>query len=595
MFWKKTKIYSLLKLFNEGFAGYRGQIFLIAVLGLFGGLLEGVGINAVIPMFSFVSGGGQGDDLISRFIREFFNFFDLSFNLRYLLIFVVSLFVARAIFLFWCNFIRIKISADYEESARNNLFSRTLKADWPYLMKQKLGYLETISAINIQYAGLLLQYLSSAIMTLGALIMYVAVAVNISLTITSLTLVFGAVLILFFMPLVKKSRLISREKEKFNKQAAHFINENITGLKTIKAMLVDDQVIKRAKAYFAELKELVIRTSFLRIVADSLIQPIGLIFVCVIFAISYKMSNFNFAVLAAVIYLIQRMFTYVQQLQSNIHTVGETIPYLRGILDYQNEVVKNLEVDRGKNDFKFGDSLEFKDVSFSYGQAESILDKLSFKIKRGEMVGLIGPSGAGKTTLVDLILRLFKPQAGEISLDGKNIESISLRDWRRHIGYVSQDIFLKNDTLEQNIRFYDKNISDSQIKKAAVAANSVDFIAECPDGWQTIVGERGIRFSAGQRQRLIIARVLARQPELLILDEATSALDNESEEQIQQVMENLKGKLTAFIIAHRLSTVKNVDRLLVLADGKIIEQGRPQDLLADKKSYFHKVYNLKNN
>jgi ATP-binding cassette subfamily C protein len=593
MNFKNIKIYSFLKLLNSGFARYKSQILLIAVLGLLGGLFEGVGINAIIPLFSFISGGQRGSDFISRTIQEFFNFLHLNFTLKYLLVFIVTLFIARALFLFWCNFIRVKISANYEEQTRNNLLAKTLKADWPYLIKQKLGHLETISAINVQYGGLLLQYLGSAIMTLGGLVMYIAVAINISLVITLITLALGAFLIFIFQPLVRRARKIAREKEKFNKQVAHYINENITGLKTIKTMLVDNQIIALGEGYFKKLKELVVGASFLRIVADSFIQPIGLIFVCVIFAISYKTSNFNFAALAAVIYLIQRMFVYIQQLQSNIHSVGEVVPYLRGILDYENEVVQNLEKDDGAGHFEFNERLEFKNVNFSYGRNERVLNDVNFSIARGEMVGLIGPSGAGKTTLVDLILRLFESKDGEILLDGKNIDKINLRDWRRHIGYISQDIFLKNDTIAQNIKFYDETIGDKDIEQAAKMANIYDFIQSCPDGFSTVVGERGVAISAGQRQRIIIARILARQPKFLILDEATSFLDSESEVQIQQVMENLKGKLTVLIIAHRLSTIINVDRLIVLADGKIIEQGKPQKLLADSQSYFYKIYNIK--
>jgi len=210
------------------------------------------------------------------------------------------------------------------------------------------------------------------------------------------------------------------------------------------------------------------------------------------------------------------------------------------------------------------------------------------------MVGLIGPSGGGKTTIVDIILRLFNPTKGEVLLDGKNINEINLHKWRRNIGYVSQDIFIKNDTIANNIKFYNNSISNAEVEKAAKMANIHRFIQSCPEKYETVIGERGLFISAGQRQRIVIARILARQPKILVLDEATSALDNESEVQIQQVIENLKNKVTVLLIAHRLSTVKNCTKLFILQNGVIKEQGSPEKLLADEKSYFYKVSNIKN-
>jgi ABC-type multidrug transport system fused ATPase/permease subunit len=209
------------------------------------------------------------------------------------------------------------------------------------------------------------------------------------------------------------------------------------------------------------------------------------------------------------------------------------------------------------------------------------------------MVGIIGPSGAGKTTLVDLILRLFRPVQGRIFVDGRDVSEVNLEEWRTVIGYVSQDMFLLNDSIENNIRFYNHRLSMAAIEKAAKMANIYDFIVSCPGKFDSVIGDRGIMLSAGQRQRIIIARVLARQPKFLILDEATSALDNEAEKEIQTVIENLKGKITVLVIAHRLSTVINADRLMVLDDGRVIEDGPPAKLLGDKNSYFSRLYELR--
>ena len=323
------------------------------------------------------------------------------------------------------------------------------------------------------------------------------------------------------------------------------------------------------------------------------LQPIVLIFICLVFAFSYKSADFNFAVLAAIIYLIQRIFQYIQQLEISLQRINESYPFLKSSLSYEAEVLTHQEAVTGSKPFNFNRSLEFDGVGFDYNSDSRVLDKVSFGVDKNEMVGLIGPSGAGKTTVVDLILRLFEPLSGRILLDGVDISEIDIKDWRQKIGYVSQDMFLINGTVAENIRFYNDAISDEEVVTAAKMANIYDFIQTCPDKFETIVGERGVLFSAGQRQRIVIARILAQQPELLIMDEATSALDNESEGKIQKVIENLKGKITVFVIAHRLSTVIATDQLLVLKEGKIMEQASPEELLKNKESYFYKLYNLR--
>ncbi|KKS34895.1 MAG: ABC transporter, ATP-binding protein, MsbA family [Parcubacteria group bacterium GW2011_GWC2_42_12] len=588
------KFVNFSKIFYRAYWGYKKQIVALTLLGFLSSLLEGIGINVAIPIFSFISGtGNKASDPISRIIKKSFDFFQVNYSLKYLFIFVCGLLIFRVLILLLSNYIKIKIAAVYEEKTRGELFKLTAEANWQYLLKQKLGYLETILVTNVTHGGLLLQYISASLIIIVSLVIFLLVAINISWFITLITAVLGGLIFFVFKPFLYRIRALSREREKINRQIAHHINENILGMKTIKAMSASGKIIDKAKEYFRSLRELIIKTSFLSILTDALIQPIGLIFVFIVFAISYKTNTFNFAALAAIIYLVQRIFAYTQQLQSNVYSMTVSSSYISKMLEYKDEVIKNKELDNGVDSFKFNNFLEFKDVGFYYNNAKQILTKVNFIIKKGEMIGLIGPSGAGKTTIVDIILRLFNPTKGEILLDGNNINSININEWRKNIGYVSQDIFLKNDTIANNIKFYNDSISDREMKEAAKMANIYDFIQSCPDKFATVIGERGLLLSTGQRQRIVIARILARRPKILILDEATSALDNESEVQIQEVIENLKNKVTVLLIAHRLSTVMNCNKLLVLQDGEIKEQGSPKELLADENSYYYKVSNIR--
>lgn len=590
-----SRIISVLKLFNRGYGAYRRQIILLAILGFFSGLLEGIGVNAIIPLFSFVSGGrDRGTDFISRTIEDFFNFFHIGYNLKYLLIFISALFILKAIALIIFNYINVKITSHYERKTRSDLFRDTMLAGWPYLLRQKIGYLEQVLITDISRSSALLRHLSGIILLVTNLLMYTAIALNVSVLITLLTLFFGFILFLFFKPMFYKARIIAQHQADITKEAAHFVNENMIGAKAVKAARAETSVLKKAAEYFDKLREASIHANFLSSVNNSLVEPVGILFIVSLFALSYKLPSFSFASFAVIIYLIQRIFSHLQVAQNRLQTISELVPYLGITIKYKQDAATHKETDAGTRDFQFNDKLEFKNVGFSYSREKEILSEVNFSIEKGKMVGLIGPSGAGKTTVVDLILRLFEPSNGKILLDNVPISEISLGQWRGKIGYVSQDIFLLNDTIANNIKFYNEAVSEDDLMAAAKIANIYDFIQEQPDKFDTMVGERGLLLSGGQRQRIVLARTLARKPELLVLDEATSALDSESEVLIQKAIENLKGKITTLVIAHRISTVTNSDRLIVLDKGKITEQGAPEELLEDNASYFYKMYNIRN-
>lgn len=229
--------------------------------------------------------------------------------------------------------------------------------------------------------------------------------------------------------------------------------------------------------------------------------------------------------------------------------------------------------------------LRFDKVSFAYPEREPILKDFSLEIPAGQTVGLVGATGSGKTTLINLLLRFYQPQSGQLTLDGQSLESLTLESLRHEIGLVSQSTFLFHGTVRENIAYGSFDATDAQIEAAARASEAHDFIMALPQGYETIVGERGQTLSGGQQQRLSIARVLLKDPRLLILDEATSAVDNETEAALQRSLEGIARDRTTLIIAHRLSTVRNADRILVLQQGAVIEQGTHEELLARQGQY----------
>ncbi len=588
-----NKVNIAVRLMREAFARHKSKIITMTILGFVSGALGGIGIGAVIPVFSFITNKATPNDAISRYIQTFFAYTHIPYNLSVLLTMVICIFIGKAIFLYWANYINSRLCVDYEEETRKELLIQTLGARWSYLLDQKIGFLEAIIRDEVYGSSSILMNITNIILAATSLITYALVAIAISIPITALTFALGIFLFFLLKPIYYRVRKLSQRFAETTKLVYHHINEHIIGIKTVKSMAIEDRVIAKSARYFRDLRNARLKLAAYSTIFNTFLEPISLIFVLIIFVVSYQSNNFNIAAFIAILYLIQKMFSFMQGIQTKLNGVNESLPYIKNMIEYQREIYHHHEQDHGSRPFVFNASLEFRNVSFAYSDSAPLLSDLSFTIKKGETIGIIGPSGAGKTTLVDLILRLFDCKQGAIALDDVNVNAIGLKAWRTNIGYVSQDMFVLNDTIANNIAFYSSSVTADDVVTAAKLANIYDFIQAQPQGLQTPVGERGVHLSGGQRQRLILARILARKPALLILDEATSALDNESEALIQTAIKNLHGTTTIIIIAHRLSTVMDADRLLTIDKGKLLEQGTPQQLLKNKNSYFARMHAIR--
>ena len=590
---KFLNLSEVFKILNESFRGYKNKLILLAFLGFFGGLLDGVGINVLIPVFSFFTKNSiPADDFISKTISKYLSYLPFEHDLIFLLGLTICLFLLRAIVFVIFSYISYTTMIDYKNQSVKNLLKLIFNANWPFLLRQKLGYVQATIFKDLQTTSDTMVYLSRFIISATSLLIYLFFAINISFEVTILTLLVGGLIVLLLFPFVKKNRTIFEKMIAIEKRISSYLIENISGAKYIKSLTVENQAISKGETLYSQMKTLHMKIVVFRSALSNFMQPMALIFISGLFYYYYKLPNFNLPTFIVTVYLIQRIFTYLDNTQSAFHSVNEQIPFLKNILAFKAELEKNKEEGVGHAPFKFNNILHLKNLDFYYDEGRPVLSGVDVKIKRGEVIGLIGPSGAGKSSVADLLLKFLKPQKGEILVDGVNANDIDTEDWRKNIGYVSQDVFLTNDTIENNIRFYDEKISKEDIKRVADLANAAEFIDKQRDGFNTLVGDRGAMLSGGQRQRIVLARILARNPAILVLDEATSALDNESEFLIQKAINSLKGKITIIIIAHRLSTIMDADKLFVLENGRVIEGGNPKELLKDKNSYFFKNYNF---
>ncbi len=385
-----------------------------------------------------------------------------------------------------------------------------------------------------------------------------------------------------FLLFQRPIRRASAEARDQYSEVYSILSEAISGIKVIKAFAREQHEARRFVQELRASVDLSIRMARLRTllsVTSNLLT--GLAAIAVLYFGGMKMlrtGEMTMGQLMAFTQWLGMLFGPVIQLV----TINDQLNWLMAAVDRIFETLDTQpDIEEPKKPVKLSKIegyVEFRNVWFAYEPGEWVLEDINLKAEPGKVVALVGPSGAGKSTLVHLIPRFYDPTEGEILIDGHNIKDISLQFLRRNIGMVLQENFLFSGTIRDNIRYGRPDATDEEVVRAAIAANAHDFIMEFPDGYETVVGERGTRLSGGQRQRIAIARAILRDPRILILDEATAELDSESEALIQEALERLMRDRTTFIIAHRLSTVMNADEIIVLDKGRIVERGTHAEL-----------------
>ncbi len=534
-------------------------------------------------------------ELQQRIIGPFLESADPGTLLRNIIIVILAAVALKNLFVWVSGQLGAQLQEFVTRDLRNALYSHLQRLPLGFFVRTKTGdILARVLNDTQQTKQVITQAVTQSLQSAAVVIVTIVALVKISWPLTLLALVVAPILIGLLQPLLRKLRKGHRKLSNQYGEMTAVVQESVSGIRLVKSFGGEQYEEGRFREGSGRYARGMVRVTRLAVLAQPITETVGTAIAVAILWVGARMVEngaLTGSVLITFLILVMRMLQPLKQLSQVPTTAQQSLAAAERIFEVIDSPTE-ASLDRGSiTAATFERVLEFERVSFAYVD-EPVLVDVSLVAPKGQVIALVGASGAGKSTLVDLIPRFYEPTAGRILLDGVDTRQIALPALRSLIGIVSQDTVLFNDTVRNNLAYGTAGkYTDAQIEAAARAANAHRFIAELPDGYDTILGERGTRLSGGQRQRLSIARALLVDPPILILDEATSALDTESERLVQEAVDRLLEGRTVFVIAHRLSTIAHADQILVMDRGRVVEHGTHGALLA-RRGHYHRLHAL---
>ena len=515
-------------------------------------------------------------------------------TLKILCLTIFFVFVVKNIFLYIKNISLTYIQFNLITSIRTSIYNHFHSLSLSFFDKAKSGELTSIVVTDV--ANMRVAFGTSfhrIFVEPVNILMFISLlfVINVNLALYALIIVPVTAIIIFWI-----GRSIRRKSMRTAKQIAGIMNiltEILNSIRVVKAFGTEAYEKKRFKKEQDRYYNLISRRARLRLTASPITETIGAVIgVSLLWVggldvlVAGAMSPEDFIRFILILFSVLGPIRLLSNVSVDLQKGAASAQRVFAILDQPPEIIDNPNAITLNT---FSGEIDFQNVGFNYIEGETVLNGISFSIPKGKVVAIVGPSGSGKSTIADLIPRFYDIGSGAILIDGINIRDAKLASLRNQMGIVTQETILFNETIEFNITYGVENHSQRELESAAQAANAYDFILDQPKGFQTIIGEKGVKLSGGQRQRLAIARAILRNPPILILDEATSSLDTESERKVQTALERLMQDRTTLVIAHRLSTIKRADSIVVLDKGQIVETGT-HDSLLNEKGLYAKLY-----
>ena len=495
-------------------------------------------------------------------------------------------FPARYYHFYWMRFVGEKMNSDL----RSELFSKLQRLPTSFYNQNKQGRMLSTVLNDAEIFAQSFRAIIDIVREPVKALVYLGLAIYSDWQLTLVILVVGPLFVIIFQVSGKKIKLNQAEVQEGRAELTHNLSEGLSAHKVTKAFNLQQFVMSRYNRAQAHYFDFTMRTSKVEEIAHPFVELIGAIAFSLVIVFAYfriksgAMTVGDFIQFVAALALLMDPIRKYSQANVKIGQGLAASDRIHQILDLEEEV------DKGSYDVKtFNHEIVVSNVTFSYGEGE-VLKDFNLQVKKGQKVALVGLSGSGKSTLINLLLGLYPIEKGSITIDGKPLSELKLRSLRKLFGLVSQDVFLFHDTIRANLTIGGE-FTDEQIRKALEVSYASEFVDKLPKGLETIIGDRGAKLSGGQQQRLTIARAFLQNTDILLFDEATSALDNESEKVVQRALEAIAGNKTVIAVAHRLSTVQDYDKIFVLKDGRLIEEGTHKELMNGVGEY-KKLYEL---
>ncbi|HSP23892.1 MAG TPA: ABC transporter ATP-binding protein [Saliniramus sp.] len=570
--------------------GERGTLPILVVLGLAAALTEGLGIALMIPVFTALFAQGEAGAGWLTQLGEIGHGLGEGQRVALLVGLILTLAILRAGVIVAHELVSIRASGRVTHRLRLDLFRTLLAADYAAIAARDRGRLFDVIRGETWLVGELLMTLSRGLVSLCVIFVFGILLVAISPHLTLAAAVGGVAISLIVRLVARRTRRLAEATVATGAALTRHTIEALASLRTIR--MFERQTAEREK--FAGVSEADRLAAEHVERAGAMIQPAAELLYAPLFLgllLSAYISGMDLPTLVAFMVLLYRLQPHARRLDQIRVELAGNLPILRqitGLLALEPVPSKST----GRAFRGLAREIRFAAVGFSYPGSAAAVTNLSFSIPKNRVTAIVGESGAGKTTVVNLLFRLYDPHEGAILADGVPLTDLDLGDWRARLAFAGQDAELIGETVHDAIAFGRAGATRAQVEAAAVKAHAAAFIAALPRGFDTPLKDAGSELSAGQRQRIGLARALVREPEILVLDEATSALDAVSENAIQQTLDMLSRTLTLVVIAHRLSTVRDADQVIVLRDGRVVETGSPSELAGRDGGAFAEFWKL---